>query len=79
MRRGNGWKIDDGPTLTLTGDPLRLDDGKMVKYLDIGSKFLDSDGGLSKDVMPDFLHLSKKGYDIWAEAIKEPLGELLKK
>ena len=57
----------------------KLDDGKMVKYLDIGSKFLDSEGGLSKDVMPDYLHLSKKGYDIWAEAIKEPVGEMLKK
>ena len=57
----------------------RLDDGKTVKYLDIGPKFLDSDGGLSKDVMPDYLHLSKKGYEIWAEAIKDPLNDLLKK
>jgi lysophospholipase L1-like esterase len=57
----------------------RLDDGKAVKYLDIGPKFLDAEGGLSKDVMPDYLHLSPKGYAIWAEAIQEPLNELLKK
>ena len=57
----------------------KLDDGKTVKYLDIGPKFLDAEGGLSKDVMPDYLHLSKKGYEIWAEAIKEPLTELLRK
>ena len=57
----------------------KLDDGKTVKYLDIGPKFLDSEGGLSKDVMPDYLHLSPKGYEIWAAAIKEPLAELLKK
>jgi lysophospholipase L1-like esterase len=56
----------------------KLDDGKNVKYLDIGPKFLDKEGGLSKEVMPDYLHLSKKGYEIWAEAIEEPLKELLK-
>jgi lysophospholipase L1-like esterase len=56
----------------------RLDDGKMVRYLDIGKKFLDADGGLSKDVMPDYLHLSPKGYEIWAEAIKGPVAEMLK-
>jgi lysophospholipase L1-like esterase len=57
----------------------KLDDGKTVKYLDIGPKFLDKENGLSRDVMPDFLHLSKKGYEIWAEAIKEPVESLLKK
>lgn len=56
----------------------KLDDGKMVKYLDIGPKFLNADGGLEKAVMPDLLHLSAKGYQIWADAIKEPLGELVK-
>jgi lysophospholipase L1-like esterase len=56
----------------------KLDDGKMVKYLDIGPKFLDKDGGLSKEIMPDFLHLTKKGYEIWADAIEGPLNELLK-
>jgi lysophospholipase L1-like esterase len=56
----------------------KLDDGKAVKYLDIGSKFLDPDGGLSREVMPDYLHLSKKGYEIWADAIKGPVEELLK-
>jgi lysophospholipase L1-like esterase len=56
----------------------KLDDGKMVKYLDIGPKFLDKEGGLSKEIMPDFLHLTKKGYEIWADAIEGPLNELLK-
>lgn len=56
----------------------KLDDGKMVKYLDIGPKFLNADGGLEKAVMPDLLHLSEKGYQIWADAIKESLAELLK-
>jgi lysophospholipase L1-like esterase len=57
----------------------KLDDKKMVKYLDIGEKFLDKDGELSKDIMPDYLHLSEKGYQIWADAIAPSLEELLKK
>jgi lysophospholipase L1-like esterase len=57
----------------------KLDDGgKTVKYLDIGEKFLDNEGTLSKDIMPDFLHLSARGYEIWAEAITPTLQEMLK-
>jgi lysophospholipase L1-like esterase len=56
----------------------KLDDGKHVKYLDIGEKFKDEQGGLSRKVMPDFLHLSAKGYEIWADAIVKPVEELLK-
>ncbi|HEY6167577.1 MAG TPA: platelet-activating factor acetylhydrolase IB subunit [Verrucomicrobiae bacterium] len=56
----------------------KLNDGKQVVYLDIGGKFLDADGNLPKDIMPDLLHPNEKGYEIWAEAIKEPLNKLLK-
>jgi len=57
----------------------KLDDGgKSVKYLDIGDKFLDKDGTLPKDVMPDALHPNAKGYGIWAEAVKPTLEELMK-
>lgn len=57
----------------------KLDDGgKTVKYLDIGDKFLQSDGTLTKDIMPDFLHLSARGYEIWGEAILPTLKELLR-
>jgi lysophospholipase L1-like esterase len=57
----------------------KLDDGKQVYYLDIGAKFLDKEGNLPKDIMPDFLHLSKQGYQIWADAITPKLKELLEK
>lgn len=40
-----------------------------VHFLDISDKFLEKDGTISKEIMPDFLHLSEKGYEIWAEAI----------
>ena len=50
----------------------------MVKYMDIGPKFLDKEGGLPKDIMPDYLHLSKKGYEIWAETIVNTVREMVK-
>ncbi|MFT3880416.1 MAG: platelet-activating factor acetylhydrolase IB subunit [Gemmatales bacterium] len=56
----------------------KLDDGKWVTFLDIGDKFLDKDGKLPKDIMPDFLHLSEKGYGIWADAVEDKLKEMVK-
>jgi lysophospholipase L1-like esterase len=57
----------------------KLDDGgKTVKYLDIGAKFLGADGVISKDIMPDFLHLSEQGYQIWADAVLPSIQELMK-
>jgi lysophospholipase L1-like esterase len=56
----------------------KFDDGKTVFYKDIGDKFLDKDGGLSRKIMPDLLHLSPAGYEIWAAAIKDDVTKLLK-
>jgi lysophospholipase L1-like esterase len=54
----------------------KLDDGKMVTYLDISKKFLQEDGALSKEIMPDLLHLNAKSYQIWADAITPKIKEL---
>lgn len=51
--------------------------GGSVEYMDISTKFLETDGTISKDVMPDFLHLAPKGYEIWSEAIKDKVKALL--
>lgn len=56
----------------------KFDDGKTVKYLDIGEKFLSKDGVISPKIMPDYLHLSEQGYQIWADAIKPVLHDMLK-
>jgi len=48
-----------------------------VHFLDIGAAFLNPDGTLSKDVMPDLLHPSEKGYAIWQRAMEPTLQKLL--
>lgn len=58
---------------------VKLDDRRSVRYLDIGAKLANPDGSLSKEIMPDFLHLSEKGYEIWAEAMDPLLKEMIGK
>jgi len=55
----------------------KLADGKGIHYLDIGEKFLEPDGTLSRKIMPDLLHLSVEGYTIWAESIEPTLKKLM--
>lgn len=54
-----------------------LNDGKNVFYMDIGSKFLAEDGSIPKEIMSDGLHPTSKGYEIWAEAVKDKLASLM--
>jgi beta-glucosidase len=56
----------------------KLDDGKKTRFLDIGGKFLNDDGSLPRPIMPDFLHPSAAGYQLWADAMAPLLDEMLK-
>lgn len=56
-------------------------DDKQVRFVEeVGKKLLavGKDRELSKDVAPDGMHLSPRGYEIWAEVLKPVLQEMLK-
>ncbi len=53
-------------------------DGNKVYWLDIRKNLLTPQGELSYEIMPDLLHLSSKGYQIWADSLNAPLAELMK-
>lgn len=55
----------------------KLADNENVFYMDIGDQFLEPDGTLSTDIMPDGLHPNETGYRIWAEAIQPRVLELM--
>jgi beta-glucosidase len=55
----------------------KLADGRHVHYLDIGSRFLEADGTLKKSTMFDYLHLTSKGYRIWAQAMEPTIINIL--
>src|SRR5690606_35421903 len=53
-------------------------DNKHIHFLDINHVFLDDNGNLPRDIMPDLLHPNEKGYELWAEAMEPKLKELLR-
>src|SRR2546430_14665455 len=55
----------------------RFVDDRTVIWVDFGYKFLNNDGTIPHDLMPDYLHLSPKGYEIWAESMEDKLAAIL--
>lgn len=48
-----------------------------VRFIDLTHRFIDASGALTSAFMPDGLHLSKNGYRILANAIADPVQQLL--
>jgi lysophospholipase L1-like esterase len=57
----------------------KMADGRKVRYLNINGRLADADGKLHEGVMNanDKLHPTVAGYQIWADALKPILTELL--
>jgi lysophospholipase L1-like esterase len=55
----------------------KLADGENVLWVDFGHKYVTQDGRIPRDLMPDYLHLSRKGYEIWAQSIQRPLARAI--
>ena len=52
-------------------------DGKSIRYIDVNAKLVDSTGTLREGITMDGLHPSLAGYQIWADALKPILTEVL--
>jgi lysophospholipase L1-like esterase len=63
----------------INGNLSRFADGQKVRYLNINDKLADGDGRLFDGMMnaSDKLHPTVKAYQIWADALKPVLTELL--
>lgn len=75
--RGQAFNSQRGVITQVNQTIRKLHDGKHVHYLAIGHHFLEANGSLDRKIMPDFLHLSPRGYEIWASSIEGKLKELL--
>ena len=56
----------------------KLDDGVNVRFLNTNAVFLGRDGRIPWAIMPDQLHPTAAGYQLWAQAIDKPLADLMK-
>jgi lysophospholipase L1-like esterase len=66
-----------GPINEVNASISKFADGKKIRYLSINDKLADKDGKLFDGMTVDGLHLSVKGYQIWADALKPIFTELL--
>lgn len=53
-------------------------DSKSVFFLDLAPKFLSQDNTIQAAIMPDFLHLSPAGYQIWGDNMLPEIERILK-
>lgn len=55
----------------------KLADGKHIFYCDVNHVFLNMDGSINHDMMPDWLHPSPTGAKAWAQAMEPLLSQLM--
>jgi lysophospholipase L1-like esterase len=55
----------------------RLADGKSVRYINLRDQLAFPDGRLREGMADDGLHLTPKAYQVWADALKPILTEVL--
>lgn len=62
----------------INADMTKLDNGNSIRFLDLGPKFTSADSTIAQAFMPDQLHLSAAGYEIWAEGMAPLLEGMMK-
>ena len=55
----------------------RAADDEEVRFLDVGPSLLEPDGTLGPAAAPDHLHLTERGYRLWAEAMAPVIRQLV--
>ena len=81
LPRQNDWFC--GRAQRINAIPRKLDDGKNVRFLDLWDSFYDSASTDSNCRVKrelfnkDLLHLARKGYETWSDAMKPLFTEMM--
>jgi beta-glucosidase len=75
--RGENPNPQRGKVLQVNQIIHKLADGQNVVWVDFGYKLINDEGQIPHDVMHDYLHLTEKGYQIWADSMERPLNRAL--
>ena len=55
----------------------KLDDKKVIRYLDVGPELLDENDKIKGGVLKDAVHPTRMGYEIWARTMDPLLAEMM--
>lgn len=55
----------------------KFDNGKNVRFMDMGLKFLGPDGKAEASLFSDNVHLSRKGYEVWHDTMNPLLKQMM--
>jgi lysophospholipase L1-like esterase len=66
-----------GKVLSVNQVIRNLADDDQVLWVDFGHKFVDAQGLIPTELMPDYLHLSPNGYELWAKSLEPALNGIL--
>ena len=77
-RNGRNGEVDVMPEIErINANLAKFANGTWLRYLNINDKLADANGKLYEGMTVDNLHLSAKGYQIWADALKPIFTEIL--
>jgi lysophospholipase L1-like esterase len=79
LPRGDANDPARGAAAAVNARLAALADGDRVRWLDAGPGFVDAGGAIRPDLMPDKLHPSPAGYEVWASALRPVLADALAK
>jgi beta-glucosidase len=75
--RNENYSAQRGKILQVNQVLEKLADRRDVFWVDFGHRFVDENGLIPASLMPDYLHLTKRGYEIWAQSIERMLARLI--
>jgi lysophospholipase L1-like esterase len=75
--RNENFSPQRGKILQVNQVLRKLADNQDVYWVDFGHRFVNEDGLIPTELMPDYLHLTRRGYEIWAEAMERRISSIL--
>ena len=73
----DNWESHMEKIRAVNADLAALDNGDTIRHLDLTKNFTNEDGTIPKIIMPDQVHLTPAGYQLWADAMHPLLTEML--
>ena len=75
--RGENFNNQRGKVLQVNQVLQKLADDRNILWVDFGHKYVTTEGRIPRDLMPDYLHLSPRAYEMWAESINPLLAKIV--